>query len=50
MDHRVAMHEVVIDERDGYPVRYWWKCSCGDEGGPYGFKWEVWEATLEHDK
>ena len=37
----------MIEDHHG---RYWWVCPCGDEGGPYDFWEQAWDAVVRHER
>jgi len=43
-DHRTEIEETGHCE-------YWWRCTCGEEGGPVEGDWNViWDTTVEHER
>ena len=40
----------ILDPKPGTRHHYWWRCSCGDEGGPHDSYNEAWDATVDHER
>lgn len=45
----IKLHEVEIVEATDNR-NYWWKCTCGDEAGPFELYEFAWDSFVAHVK